>query len=211
MRSPKPKRRRYESIRSSPSSWASMIVPMFDDVAMMSVGVHWVVGCGSWSVNRWSDTWRLSGTVSTEVGETTPSSRAAARVMTLFTEPGSNTVVRARLLPLGDGRAAALGDRRGWPWRGSRRCAGTAMITVPPRAPIRSIWAGEGGLGGVLQRRSIVRTRSSPARAARRRSWRLPGIVRPLGSRLDDHLAGLAGEDAVVLQLEARPARRCRR
>ncbi len=56
--SPKPKRRRYSSTRSAPSCWPSRIVPMFDDVARMSVGVHDAVGCGSWSVKVWSETWR---------------------------------------------------------------------------------------------------------------------------------------------------------
>ena len=101
VREPNPKRRRYSSIRSRPRPWASWIVPMFDDVARMSVGVHDATGCGSWSVKVWSETCRWSGTWRWSVGVTTPSSRAADNVMTLLTEPGSNTAVRARFSELG--------------------------------------------------------------------------------------------------------------
>ncbi len=37
--SPNPNRRRYSSILSAPSRWAILIVPMFDDSAMIRVTV----------------------------------------------------------------------------------------------------------------------------------------------------------------------------
>ena len=128
-----------------------MIVPMFDDVARMSVGrparrrVRVVVG--EEVVGHLEAVGHRRAPSS---ATTIPSSRAAASVMTLLTEPGSNTVVRARLLPGRAGRPALGGHLRGWPWRGSRRCAGSMTITVPPRAPIALDLVGEGLLGRVL-------------------------------------------------------------
>ena len=44
---PKPNFRWYESMRSAPSFWPSMIVPMLDEFARMSVRDMVSVGCGS--------------------------------------------------------------------------------------------------------------------------------------------------------------------
>ena len=63
-----------------------MIVPTLDDLARMSVTVRFP-GCESEYV--WSATCSDGGTWTTWSGLTRPSSRAAARVITLLTEPGS--------------------------------------------------------------------------------------------------------------------------
>ena len=71
---PKPNLRWYESMRSAPSFCPNMIVPMFEEFAKMSVSDIVSVGCGSWSLNMASATFKWSGTVSVESACTTPSS-----------------------------------------------------------------------------------------------------------------------------------------
>ena len=118
---------------------------------------------------------------------TRPSSRAPARVITLLTEPGSNTAVSGQVVA-----ASARPARRpsgtvdGWPWRGSRRCAGPSTIDVPPWAPIRSIWSARARSASYCSARSMVSTRSSPARAAVD-DVAAAGDRAAVGSRLDDH------------------------
>src|ERR1700712_4070162 len=102
---------------------------MLDDVARMSVGVQWAVGWGSWSVKSWVDTRRWSGTVRIWLGVVSPSCSAAAMVMTLFTDPGSNWAVKATLLLVGaaglPGEVATLAMARISP------VLGRVMIAVP--------------------------------------------------------------------------------
>src|SRR6476659_9281493 len=100
---PYPNLRWYSSIFSAPSFWPNMIVPMFDELARMSVSDIVSVGCGSWSLNIPSATFRWSGTTIVESAFTTPSSSADAIVMTLLADPGSNAAVTALLLVLATG------------------------------------------------------------------------------------------------------------
>ena len=66
-----------------------MIDPTFDELATMSVIDHSSVGCGSCSENVWSATLMVLGTTMRVSGSTIFSSRAAAMVIILLTEPGS--------------------------------------------------------------------------------------------------------------------------
>src|ERR687897_651131 len=76
------------------------MVPMLDDSDRICDTVMPCVGCEWESEYRWSATCSESGTCSTVSGATTPSSRAAASVITLLTEPGSYIDVTARSLPV---------------------------------------------------------------------------------------------------------------
>src|ERR1700733_5221127 len=77
---------------------ATWIVPMFDDSASTPVAVNcssgWVQA--SWTTTPSSDS--VDGTSTTLAGVPPPFSRAAAKVTTLFTDPGSNGVWMAGLL-----------------------------------------------------------------------------------------------------------------
>src|SRR5215211_7658983 len=76
-----------------------MIVPTLEDLATMSAKV---IGSGAWEWESWKvfsgHRGRLSGTIVSVLGVTTPCSRAAAAVMVLLVEPGSNTSSTARFL-----------------------------------------------------------------------------------------------------------------
>ncbi len=168
-------------MRSLPSIWAIMIVPMLDDRVTMSVTDQLATACGSWSEKRWSDTCSRSGTCSTVSGFTRPSSIAADAVITLLTEPGSNTAVSASF---------AL-DTTGWPVSGSMSTLaiastspvrGSWMIARAPRAPTAATCRSSACSVANCNERSIVSTTSSPG-CAGSTLWRPTGIVRPCASR----------------------------
>ena len=82
---------------SWPTSWAIIRVPTFDDLARMPVAVMSIGPCAQASCTVMSPIGMDPSTLSTVVGVIRPFSRAAAKVTTLFTEPGSNASVTARL------------------------------------------------------------------------------------------------------------------
>ena len=191
-------------MRCLPSFWAIMIVPMFDELVTMSVTDQLATGCGSWSEKRWSDTCRWSGTCSTVSGFTRPSSIAPAAVMTLFTEPGSNTAVSASF---------AL-DTTGWPVSGSTSTfaiastspvRGSWMIARAPRAPTAVTCRSRACSVANWSDRSIVSTTSSPGcRGLDALPSNRDRVA--LGVALAHELAGHAGEALVVLALDPRHA-----
>ena len=92
---PKPKRLRYDASVVLPTRPPTLAMPMLLDSATMSASVMVSTGCGceSWIV-YWS-TCIESGTWNRWVIDTAPDSIAAAAVITLLTEPGSNASVTA--------------------------------------------------------------------------------------------------------------------
>src|SRR4029450_1381844 len=76
-----------------------MMVPTLDDLATMSAKV---ISSGAWLWESWTlfsgHRGRLSGTIVSVFGVTTPCWRAAAAVIVLLVEPGSNTSAVARFL-----------------------------------------------------------------------------------------------------------------
>ena len=100
--------------------------------------------------------------------------------MTLAAEPGSNTVVSARLLVLGTGGAFGSGRSMSAIARISP-VFGLLTIAMPPFAPIFTIWSDRARSVSNCMAVSIVRTRSLPGCAGVRRCSP-PAIVPPRGS-----------------------------
>jgi hypothetical protein len=93
--SPKPKLEIAAARRPLPSIWAILMVPMFDDWAMIWVAVSCSVGCVSASWNKAPPTLYWFGTEKVVVGVMSPSWSAVPKVTILKTDPGSKTRVTA--------------------------------------------------------------------------------------------------------------------
>ena len=86
---PNPRLAIWASSRFSPSAWAISIVPMLEDWARMLLGVSRSVPCASASWKVYVPIGREDGTEMTWFGVITPAARAAEKVTSLNTEPGS--------------------------------------------------------------------------------------------------------------------------
>src|ERR1700716_3267027 len=86
---PSPKRVSMSAKRCSPTFWAVMIVPTFDDFARTPVSVNCWGPCTHASLIVRSATLMFPGTVRTSEGFATPYSSAADIVTILLTDPGS--------------------------------------------------------------------------------------------------------------------------
>src|SRR4029453_12024698 len=116
-----------------------MMVPTLDDLATMSAKV---ISSGAWLWESWKvfsgHRGRLSGTIVSVLGVTTPCWRAAAAVIVLLVEPGSKTSAMARFL-----RASGLLLAIGWgakvgTWAGARPSRGRGLM--PPPEPALALW-----------------------------------------------------------------------
>jgi len=86
---PKPRFFTWARRRDSPSEEAISEVPMFEDCARIWVAVNSSVGCGSASWNKEPSKVIWSGTEKAVFGLMRPSWRAAEKVTSLKTDPGS--------------------------------------------------------------------------------------------------------------------------
>ena len=121
---PKPNLRRYSSTFAAPMRWAIWIVPMFDDMVRMPATVSWLGSCSA-SVNGGAAELEVRrGPGAPWSGATMPFSSAADTVITLFTEPGSNTVVSAALFDEAWTVPVFGIVRPRWPSPGSHRSTG---------------------------------------------------------------------------------------
>ena len=101
--------------------------------------------------------------------------------MTLFTEPGSNTVVTARLLPVLP-TAVVLGSVSTLAMARISPVSGSLTMAYPAFAPVHPDLLGQDALGLELQA-AVDGEHEVVARFRRVDQWRPAGIVRPSGSR----------------------------
>ena len=178
---PNPNARRYRSMRSLPSSLPTRMEPTLDELAMMSVIDHCTGGWGSCSLNTWSATLMVGGTFRTSWGRTSPSSRAAEMVITLFTEPGSNTSVTARFFSAWRGGPPSLPA-----WRLARASTSPVRVCMTMAVPALALddvmRAARARSVSYWRARSMVSTRSSPRTDGSNRRTP-PGMSPPRGSR----------------------------
>ena len=92
---PNPKRFRYDASVVLPTRPPTFAIPMLLDSATMSASIMVSTGCSCESWIVYSSTSIESGTWKRCVIDTAPDSMAAAAVITLLTDPGSNASVTA--------------------------------------------------------------------------------------------------------------------
>ncbi len=148
-----------------PMTPATFAMPMLLDSAMMSESIMVSTGCGceSWIV-YWS-TCIDAGTWNRWVSDTAPDSSAAAAVMILFTDPGSNASVTVRLRHRsGSVSANRLGSNDGkLAMARMSPVLGSITITVPAFAPLSRTALAKACCVWNWMSRSIVVRRLTPS------------------------------------------------
>ena len=179
------------------------MVPMLDDWARIWVADNCSVG---WLSASWKTHWSMVselGTVNTWPGVMIPSCRAAENVTSLNTDPGSYTLVRARL----DGASTTAPSGGGQVGHGQDVAGVGVHHDGRPALGVRGLDLGAQCLLGDVLQRLVEGEFDTGPRLGGRQLCRAPGQGDPARRLLDRLRPVLPPEEVVVLVLESREAR----